>query len=105
MGKKFPCGVLLGVEGFHGDLGSKESTYDAGDSGSIPGSACSPEQPIPVFSPREFDGHRSLVGYSPWGRKESDITKRLTLGVDDEKKTPLEDGQYMTVWQVLRLET
>ena len=45
------------------------------------------------------------MGYSPWGRKESDITKRLTLGVDNEKKTPLEDGQNMTVRQVLRLET
>ena len=25
-----------------------------------------------------FNGQRSLVGYSPWGRKESDMTKRLT---------------------------
>ena len=24
-------------------------------------------------------GHRSLVGYSPWVRKESDMTWRLTL--------------------------
>ena len=26
----------------------------------------------------EFHGQRSLVGYSPWGRKESDMTERLT---------------------------
>ena len=32
-------------------------------------------QPTPVFLPREFHGQRSLVGYSPWGRKESDITE------------------------------
>ena len=25
----------------------------------------------------EPDGQRSLVGYSPWGRTESDTTKRL----------------------------
>ena len=29
----------------------------------------------PVFLPREFHGQRSLVGYSPWGRKESDTTE------------------------------
>ena len=34
-------------------------------------------QPIPVFLPREFHGQRSLAGYSPWGRKESDTTERL----------------------------
>ena len=27
----------------------------------------------------EFHGQRSLTGYSPWGRKESDTTKRLSL--------------------------
>ena len=31
-------------------------------------------QPTPVFLPREFRGQRSLVGYSPWGHKESDMT-------------------------------
>ena len=29
-----------------------------------------------VFFPREFHGQRSLVGYSPWGNKESDMTER-----------------------------
>ena len=32
-------------------------------------------QPTPVFLPGEFHGQRSLVGYSPWSRKESDTTK------------------------------
>ena len=32
----------------------------------------------PVFLPREFQGQRSLVGYSPWGCKESDTTEQLT---------------------------
>jgi len=31
-------------------------------------------QPTPVFLPEEFYGQRSLVGYSPWGCKESDTT-------------------------------
>ena len=32
---------------------------------------------VPVFLPGESHGQRSLVGYSPRGRKESDTTKRL----------------------------
>ena len=36
-------------------------------------------QPTPVFLPGESHGLRSLVGYSPWGLKESDTTERLTL--------------------------
>ena len=31
-------------------------------------------QPTPVFLPRETHGQRSLAGYSPWTRKESDMT-------------------------------
>ena len=34
-------------------------------------------QPTPVFLPGESHGQRSLVGYSPRGRKESDTTERL----------------------------
>ena len=32
-------------------------------------------QPTPVFLPGESHGQRSLVGYSPWGCKESDMTE------------------------------
>ena len=32
-------------------------------------------QPTPVFLPGESHGQRSLVGYSPWGSKESDMTE------------------------------
>ena len=31
----------------------------------------------PVLLPGKSHGQRSLVGYSPWGRKESDMTERL----------------------------
>ena len=34
-------------------------------------------QPTPVFLPGKSHGWRNLVGYSPWGRKESDTTERL----------------------------
>ena len=34
-------------------------------------------QPTPVFLPGKSHGQRSLVGYSPWGREESDTTKWL----------------------------
>ena len=32
-------------------------------------------QPTPVFLPRKFHKQRSLVGYNPWSRKESDTTE------------------------------
>ena len=35
--------------------------------------------PTPVFLPGEFHEQRSLVGYSPWGPKDSDTTDWLTL--------------------------
>ena len=36
-------------------------------------------QPTPVILPGKFHGQRSLAGYSPWGRKESDMTERAHL--------------------------
>ena len=32
-------------------------------------------QPTPIFLSGESHGQKSLVGYSPWSHKESDITK------------------------------
>ena len=37
------------------------------------------EKGMAVILPGEFHGQRSLVGYSPWGCKELDMTERLTL--------------------------
>ena len=64
--------------GFPGGSEGKASAYNAGDPGSIPGSGRSPgvENDNP-FLPGESYGQRSLVGYSPWGRKELDTTERL----------------------------
>ena len=41
-------------------------------------------QPTPVFLPGESHGHRSLVGYSPRGRKELDMTEWLILSLSSE---------------------
>ena len=60
----------------------KASAYNAGDPGSIPGLGRSPGKGI--GNPLQYsclensvDGWRSQLGYSPWGRKESDTTERL----------------------------
>ena len=37
----------------------------------------SKQQPTPVLLPGKSHGQRSLVGYSPWGHKESDTTEWL----------------------------
>ena len=67
--------------GFPGGSEVKASACKAGDPGSIPGSGRYPGegkwQPTPVFLPGESHGWRSLVGYSPRGRKESDTTEQL----------------------------
>ena len=46
---------------------------DTRDEASIP--ALGIWKPTPIFSPGKCHGQRSLVGYSPQGCKESDVTK------------------------------
>ena len=62
---------------------SQESVCNAGDTDSIPGLGRFPWrrkwQPTPVFLSGESNGQRSLAGYSPGGRKESDMTEQLTI--------------------------
>ena len=70
---------------FPGGSDGKACACNAGDPGLIPGSGRSPGdlpsrrnwQPTPAFLPGKSHGRRSLIGYSPWDRKESDTTKRL----------------------------
>ena len=61
----------------------KAPARNAGDLGSIPGSGRSPGEGSgnPLQDPCLEKSHerRSLVGYSPWGRKESDTTEQLHL--------------------------
>ena len=60
--------------GFPGGSAGKEFACNVGDLGSVPGLGRSPGgrvwQLSPVFFPGESHGHRSLLGYSPWGCKE-----------------------------------
>ena len=74
--------------GFPEDSDSKNSICNAGDLGSIPGLGRSPWEAFfplntPVFLPGKSQGQRSLGGYRPWGHKESDLTKWLTLSLSE----------------------
>ena len=68
--------------GFPGSSVGKESTCNAGDPGSIPGSGRCPGEGTGyslLYSCLESShGQRSLVGYSPRGLKELDMTERLS---------------------------
>ena len=67
----FPCSSV-----------GKESTCNSGDPGSIPGLGrfhCRKKwQPTPVILPRKSHGQRSLVGYSPRGRKSQTQLREQT---------------------------
>ena len=64
-----------------GGSDGKASACNAGDPGSIPGLGRSPGEgngsPLQYSCLENFHGLRSLVGYSPWGHKESDMTEQL----------------------------
>ena len=69
------AGYSIQVNVYYAGSDGKESACNAGDLGLIPGWGRSPEkawQPPPVFLPGESHGQRSLICYSPWGRKELD---------------------------------
>ena len=70
---RLPTPVFLG---FPGGSDGKESTQNAGDLGLIPGLGRCPGgghgNPLQDSCLENPHGQRSLVGYSPWGRKESD---------------------------------
>ena len=55
---------------------------NAGDLGLIPGMGRSPGggpgNPLQYSCLENSHGQRTLVGYSPWGHKESDTTERLS---------------------------
>ena len=65
--------------GFPGDSDSKGVACNAREPGSIPGFRRSPEEQngnSPQYSCLENPhGQRKLVGYSPWGHKESNMTE------------------------------
>ena len=46
------------------------------------------QQSTPVFLPGESHGQRSLVGYSPWGHKEQDMTEQLSTHTHTQHTIP-----------------
>ena len=73
--------AIAALPGFPGDSVGKESACNIGDLSSIPGSGRSPAEgnghPLQHSGLGKSQGQRSLAGYSPWGRKESDTTEQL----------------------------
>ena len=67
--------------GFPGGSDSKEATCSVGDPGSIPrwgrSSGEGNGHPLQYSCLENLHGWRRLVGYSPWGHKESDTTEQL----------------------------
>ena len=62
------------------------SAGDTGDLGSFPGLGSSPGgvngnpfQCSCLGNPMDLLGGRSLVGYNPWDRKETDMTEELSI--------------------------
>ena len=74
--------MLTSTKGFPGGSDDKESACSAGDLGLIPGLGRSPGEgygnPLQYSLLENPHGQGSLAGYSPWGRKESDTTERLS---------------------------
>src|SRR5574337_715717 len=57
--------------------------------------------PTPVLLPGKSHGWRSLVGCSPWGREELDMTERLHL---DRKSTRLNSSHHSISYAVFCLK-
>ena len=65
--------------GFPGGSEGEEFPCNVGDLGLIPGLGRSPGgehgNPLQYSCLESPHGQRSLIGYSPWGHKESDMTE------------------------------
>ena len=67
--------------GFPVDSVAKNLSANAGDTGLIPGSGRYPGEgnENPLFLPGKFHGQRSVMGYSLWSCKESDVTEHTHI--------------------------
>ena len=84
--------------GFPGSSAGKEFACNAGDPSSILGSGRCPGKgygnPLQHSFLENPHGQRSLVGYSPWGHKESDTTERLSTA--QHIRSQVEEGTWET---------
>ena len=65
--------------GFPGGSAGKESVYNAGDLGSVPGLGRSPGEG--KGHPLQYSGLENSMDCTPWGRKESDTTEQHSLSL------------------------
>ena len=78
---------------------------DSGDAGSVPAGQKDPlEKEVATHSsilPGKFHRQKSLVGYSPWGRKESDSTEPTHTGTHRHTHTHYVKSRWWVnvVWQ------
>ena len=81
---------------FPGDSDGKESACNEGDLGSIPGLGRAPGggycNPLRYSCLENPHGQRSLMGYCPWGRRESDMTEWLSVEAEAAFWGPLADA-------------
>ena len=80
----FICTIIKSTRAFSSGAVIKNLPANAGDTGDV-GSILGWEDPLEEgmathssILPGESHGQRSLVGYSPWACKESDMTERLS---------------------------
>ena len=94
---------------FPGGLdGKKESVCNAGDLGSIPGLGRAPGEgrgnPLQYSYLENPHGQRSLVGYSPWDLKESDMTGWLSFHLLSKGKHALKPlAKYVLAWDTFTI--
>ena len=71
------CTEYTRTQDFPGDSDGKKFTCNSEDMGLIPGKIPWTREWLfaAVLLPGEFHGWRSLMGYSPWGHKESDTNE------------------------------
>ena len=92
---------------FPGGSDSGESASSVGDLGSNPGSRRCPGgghgNPFQYSCLGNPFGQRSLAGYSPWGRKESDMTEWLSTAQGGEQVWLGQREGGEKLWVVIRV--
>ena len=83
-----------------GDSEGKTSAYNVGDPSLIPGSGRSPGKrngnPL-QYSCLKNHGWRSLVHYTPWGHKQSDMPERLHFHFHNQIHTYIYESESCSV--------
>ena len=88
--------LFIWTLGFSGGSDGKESACNVGDSDSTPGLGISHDgNGNPLQCCCLASGQRSLVGYSPWGCKESDMTEWLNTFWHEAAVRKKRQGQWV----------